>query len=114
MANIKKIKVGNKEYTVKANALLPRRYRAEFGKDVISELNKLQESFKNGTDCDWSIAENLTWLMIKTAGVDEIGTIDEWLENIEDAFAIPKVFGEVLSVWQDNQETTSVPRKKAR
>lgn len=110
--NIKKIKIGDKEYTIKANALLPRRYRNEFGKDLISELNKLLESCKAQKDIDWSIAENLTWLMIKTAGVDDIGTIDEWLEGMDDTFAVSKAFGEVLNLWVDNQKTTSVPRKK--
>lgn len=112
MANTKKIMVGEREYTIKANALLPRRYRNEFGKDLISELNKLLEEAKKGSGVDWSVAENLTWLMIKTAGVDEVGTIDEWLETIDDAFAMIKCFGDVLALWQENQETTSTPRKK--
>lgn len=112
MANTKVILVGEKEYTIKANALLPRRYRNEFGRDLISDLNKLLESAKNDKEIDWSVAENLTWLMIKTAGVDEIGSIEEWLETIDDAFAMVKCFGEVLSLWQETQQTTSTPRKK--
>lgn len=108
----KEIKIGDNTYTVKANALLPRKYRAEFGKDLISELNKFVDDLKKGDNADWSIAENLTWLMIKTAGVDDIGTVEEWLESLDDAFAVPTAFGEVLSLWSKSQETTSVPRKK--
>lgn len=112
MANTKTIMVGEVPYTIKANALLPRRYRNEFGKDLITDLNALLESAKSGNAIDWSVAENLTWLMIKTAGVEEIGTLEEWLEGIDDAFAMVKCFGDVLSLWQESQETTSVPRKK--
>lgn len=111
MANFKKITIDGKEYTIKANALLPRRYRLEFGRDLISDLNSLQKQSKSG-NIDWRTAENLTWLMIKTAGEQEIGTVEEWLASIDDAFAIPMVFGEVLGLWADNQTTTSVPAKK--
>lgn len=110
--NVKKITIGDKQFTIKANALLPRRYRNEFNKDLITDLNKLISACKAQEGIDWEVAENLTWLMIKTAGVDEIGSIEDWLDTIEDTLAIPMAFPEVLSIWEDNQKTTSVPRKK--
>lgn len=110
--NIKKVTIGDKQFTIKANALLPRRYRYEFGSDLICDLNKLLESCKAQKDIDWTVAENLTWLMIKTAGIDDIGNVETWLESLDDAFAVSKAFGEVLSLWVDNQQTTSHPAKK--
>lgn len=105
--NIKTVEIDGKAYTMKANALLPRRYREMFGADLITELNKFK-----GESRDFVVIENLAFLMIKTAGVDEIGTIEEWLEGIENPLAIMFAANDILALWFDNQKTTSVPRKK--
>ena len=104
--NIKQVEIDGKAYTMKANALLPRRYREMFGADLITELNHIQQGG------DFTVLENLAFLMIKTAGEQEIGTIEEWLESIENPLAITFAANDILALWFDNQKTTSVPRKK--
>lgn len=108
----RKIGISGKEYTIKANALLPRRYRAMFGKDLIIEMRNFVESYQKNESVDFSCFENLTWLMLKTAGEDVGDTPEEWLETIEDIFSIYECTPQVIELWGKSRETTSTPRKK--
>ena len=49
---------------------------------------------------------------MKQAGEDVGNSPDEWLDSFEGVFSIYEVFPTVAELWQDNNASTSTPRKK--
>lgn len=109
----KTITLDGKEQVIEANALLPRQYRKEFGRDLIVDMRKLAEGYKADPDAvNTEVLENITWLMLRAGGSDVPGTVEEWLAGIEDAFAIYTAINDVMEVWLNSQKTTSTTKKK--
>lgn len=125
----KTIMVGEQEVRMRANALIPRLYRYKFGRDMIADMNALSKSFKKARNIaadateeeiaeaqlsviDLTIFENVAWLMAKQADPSIPNNPDEWLETIDGVFSIYEVLPVILDLWQWNNATTSVPRKK--
>lgn len=123
------IVIGEQEIRMRATALIPRLYRFKFGRDMISDMNKLQKAFtkaeslnKDATEeekaeaqlsvLDLTIFENIAWLMAKQADASVPDNPDEWLESIDGVFSIYEVLPVIMELWQFNTATTSVPRKK--
>lgn len=123
------VNVGGKEVKMRASALIPRLYRFKFGRDMISDMRQLQKSYlkaitlpKDASDeerqdaqlsvLDLTIFENTAWLMIKHANEDVPDDPDEWLDSIDGVFSIYEIMPTILELWNANQATTSVPRKK--
>ena len=123
------VNVGGKEVKMRASALIPRLYRFKFGRDMISDMRQLQKSYlkaislpKDATDeerqdaqlsvLDLTIFENTAWLMIKHANENVPDDPDEWLDSIDGVFSIYEIMPTILELWNANQVTTSVPRKK--
>lgn len=114
-----------------ASALLPKIYRINFHRDMISDMNRLRKSFQSAQslpdtatqeerdeaaldEIDLTIFERTAWAMAFHA--DHDGTIphdpDEWLESFDGVFSIYEIFPVILELWGLNQKTTSVPAKK--
>ncbi len=111
----KKIKIGNNEIRMRASALIPRLYRNKFGRDVITDMRKLQTSVSNAEQldvADLTIFENIAWLMCKHADPAVPDDPDEWLDGIDGVFSVYEILPEILGLWSQSQQTTSVPRKK--
>lgn len=109
----KTINIGGKDFPMECNALLPRIYRKEFGRDVMTEMRKMSErSQKDPEDIDTEVLENITWLMLKAAGNDVGESVDEWLATLDDVMAVYMAMPEVIDLWVNNQKTTSKPKKK--
>ena len=115
----KTIKIGNNEIRMRASALIPRLYRNKFGRDVISDMRKLQTSVKKAESgeeqldiADLTIFENIAWLMCKHADPSVPDDPDEWLDGIDGVFSVYEILPEILELWSQSQQTTSVPRKK--
>lgn len=109
----KTINIGGKDFLMECNALLPRIYRKEFGRDVMTEMRKMSErSQKDPEDIDTEVLENITWLMLKAAGNDVGESVDEWLATLDDVMAVYMVMPEVIDLWVNSQKTTSKPKKK--
>ena len=109
------IKIGNNEIRMRASALIPRLYRNKFGRDVISDMRKLQTSVSNAEQldvADLTIFENIAWLMCKHADNTVPDDPDEWLDGIDGVFSVYEILPEILELWGQSQQTTSVPRKK--
>lgn len=117
------IKVGNREYRMRASALIPKLYRARIGRDMISDMARLQkkmaEAQKSSTEdeetaqlnvMDLTIFENVAWVMIKAAGEDVGDSPDEWLDSIDGVFSIYEVMPEILELWGLSNKTTSSPK----
>lgn len=109
----KTINIGGKDFSMECNALLPRIYRKEFGRDVMTEMRKMSErSQKDPEDIDTEVLENITWLMLKAAGNDVGESVDEWLATLDDVMAVYMAMPEVIDLWVNSQKTTSKPKKK--
>lgn len=133
----KTINIEGTERTVDANALLPRQYRKEFGRDVIVDMQKLLGGIKLSAEAlkrarkdpdgmaaelladpnalgsmDLSVIENLAWLMLR-AGGEEVGdTVEAWLGSLTDTMTIYNIMPDIVELWVSSQSTTSKAKKK--
>lgn len=105
--------------TLKVSALLPRLYRARFGRDLIGDMMKLEAAYKKAQKdeagfsiIDLTIFEDLCWLMMKHAGEDVGESPEEWLDQVSGIFSIYEVMPEIISLWNAGQKTTAKPAKK--
>lgn len=124
----KRIVIDGKERTVKSSALIPKLYRAYFGRDMVADMRKLTEAYKKTQklaadasdddraaalmDVDFTVLENIAWIMLKHGGEDVGETPEDWLESLDSVFSIYMALPELLELWNLNNQTTSVPRKK--
>jgi len=111
---IKTITVSGKEIRMRADALIPRLYRIKFGRDVVQDMQKLAKARENKeyTIPDLTVFEDIAYIMAKHADPELPDTPDEWLETIDGAFSIYEALPQIQELWQANNKTTSVPRKK--
>lgn len=111
---VKKITVGDTEVTFKASAATLRLYRNAFGKDMLSEIKKMETILTKASKLKASdqeekqmeafnsdFIENLAWIM---AGMPN-GTVEKWLEKFGSLDFIIHA-EEILEVWYSNLETT--------
>lgn len=133
----KTITLDGKSVQIEANALLPRLYRKEFGRDLMTDMRNLLDSVQISAEAlkkarkdpdgvaaelmadpasmdniDLSIMENITYLMLRSAGEDVGESVEEWLESLEDSMAIYTAMPDVIEVWTASQKTTSKSKKK--
>ena len=109
----KTVMINGQELAIETNALLPRQYRNQFGRDLIVDMQAMVDTYKNDkAGFSTEVLENITWLMMKEAGEDVGETPEEWLAGLDDAFAIYEVIGDVVELWGRGRQTTSKPKKK--
>lgn len=133
----KTIELDGKKVKIEANALLPRMYRKEFGRDLIVDMKKMIEGVQLPAEnlekaskdpkglaavlmadpdaldkLDLTVVENVTWMMLRAAGEDVGESVEEWLTTIEDSMALYMAMPDVIEVWLASQKTTSKPKKK--
>ena len=120
----KVITMGGREVRMRASALIPRLYRYKFGRDMIADMKLLQrdtkalvEAQKAGEAAEFSLEdltvfENVAYIMAKHADTSVPESIDEWLESFDGVLSIYTALPEIFELWQLNNLTTSVPRKK--
>lgn len=133
----KTITLDGKSVQIEANALLPRLYRKEFGRDLMTDMRKLLDSVRISAEAlkkarkdpdgvaaelmadpasmdniDLSVMENITYLMLRSAGEDVGENVEEWLASLEDSMAIYTAMPDVIEVWTASQKTTSKSKKK--
>lgn len=111
----KKITIDGREWTIRSSGLLPKLYRVHFGKDLVVDMQTLMKAAKKneGLDVmDLTIFERVAWIMLKYAGEDVGASPDEWLEGLDGAFSVYEALPSILELWNQENKTTSVPRKK--
>lgn len=125
----KSVNIDGTEYTMRVSALIPKLYRAHFGRDMVKDMRSLTKAYQRLNDLpeeaseeereeaqfevlDLEIFSNIAWLMLKYGGNDVGSTPDEWLESIDGVFSIYAALPAILELWGANNKTTSVPRKK--
>lgn len=126
----KEIVIDGEKKMLGASALIPRLYRAYFGRDMVSDMRQLAKAYKrvkelpeNATDeerqdaqfkaADLEVFENIMWLMLRHGGNENIpGSPEAWLDSISGVFSVYENLPAVLELWGMNQKTTAVPKKK--
>lgn len=133
----KKITIEGKPCTMDANALLPRQYRKEFGRDLIVDMKKLLGGIQLTADAlkkarkdpdglaadlladpealgsmDLSVIENLAWLMLRAGGENVGDTVNDWLGGLQDFMTVYNIMPDVVELWTSAQKTTAKSKKK--
>ena len=115
----KTVIIDGKEVRMRASALIPRRYREKFGRDVVQDMNNLAQNFVKAkgkseqlSAFDLGVFENLAWCFAKDADPTIPDTPDEWLDQMEGMFSLYEVLPQMLELWTASSRTVSVPRKK--
>lgn len=109
----KTVTIAGREMTLECNALLPRLYRHEFGRDMMIDMRKMSRQAQEDPDSvDAECLENVTWLMLRSGGEDVGASVEEWLGSMDDSLAVYMVMPEVVDLWLQNQIRTSKPKKK--
>ena len=120
--------IDGKEVKMRASALIPRLYRFKFGRDIIRDMQQLQNAYQKNqklpanasqeerenaqfTILDLTIFENVAYIMAKQADPSIPDTIDEWMEGFS-MFLIYEVMPEIIDLWELSNFTTSTPKKK--
>ena len=123
------LRIGGAELRMRASALIPRLYRFKFGRDLIKDMSQLEKAYKKAlsvkegaTDeerrdaelsiLDLTIFENVAWAMAKNADPNVPDDPGEWLDSIDGIFSVYEVLPEILELWTDGLNTTSIPAKK--
>lgn len=123
------LNIGGADLRMRASALIPRLYRFRFGRDLIKDMSQLEKAYKKAlsvkegaTDeerrdaelsiLDLTIFENVAWAMAKNADPNVPNDPDEWLDSINGVFSVYEVLPQILELWTDGLNTTSIPVKK--
>ena len=113
------VTIDGKEMRMRASALIPRLYRYKFGRDIVTDKQKLRTGFLKAQNegealsaMDLEVFENVAWLMLRHAGEDVPDSPDEWLDSIDGVFSVYEVLPVILELWGENSRTTAVPKKK--
>lgn len=122
----KTVLISGKEVKFKSSAAIPRLYRIKFGRDIFTDLNKLEKAYKEnaGKEAsemeieDLTIFENVAYIMNLHGDPSVPPTIDEWLEQFE-MFSIYEVLPEILELWGSNVLTRidskkNIPQQKGK
>lgn len=109
----KQVTIDGKEYTLGMSALLPKEYRAQYGRDLVADMQKLSALFQGQTtNSKDAVLEDIVWATLRHGGADVGDTQDEWLMSIDSPFAVYELLPTILGMWTVNNKTTSTPRKK--
>ena len=103
----RKIKIGDKEVTLRATAAVPYLYREEFGQDMLLDMAEAN-SGSNTT-----LFTRLAYVMARHADKSQTPeNIIDWLDEFE-TFDIYQAVPAIMEVWGLNQQTTAKSKKKA-
>ncbi len=110
----KNITIDGREWKLRSSGLLPKMYRMHFGRDLIVDMRTLMQAAKkdNMELLDLEVFERVAWMMLKYGGEDVGASPDEWLESLDGAFSVYEALPAILDLWNQENKTTSVPRKK--
>lgn len=115
----KTIYIDEKQVKLKSTAALPKRYKAQFGRDYFADLLKLAKVFGKGmkknqriqdisfaslNHIDMEVLYDIIWTMAKTAD-RTIPDPLEWLDGF-DTFPFEEIMGDVSEVLMDTMPTS--------
>lgn len=122
----KTVQAGGREITLRVSALLPRKYRYKFGRDMVKDINGLRrrllelvDAYKAGDlEADFTAEEveafeDLTWTFAKAGDSTIPDSVEEWLDSFEEVLGVYTLLPEVLLLWSESERGTAEPAKKA-
>lgn len=108
------IEVDGKPVAFKATASTARRYRQQFNRDLLVDIQTLSESAGNGETLSASaleMFEDIAYTMAKQADDTVPSTADEWLDCF-DMFSIYEILPQIIELWGINTQTLEPSKKK--
>lgn len=125
----REIMIEGRPAKARSSALIPKLYRAYFGRDLVKDMRQLAKAYKALQDLpedateeeredaqlsmmDLEIFENVSWIMLKHGGENVGNSPEEWLDSLDGIFSVYEILPTILELWAANNRTTSVPRKK--
>lgn len=108
------VDVSGQKVAFKATASTARRYRQQFNRDLLVDMQDLSKSVNNGGTLSASALEtfeNIAFTMAKQADPDITCTPDEWLDRF-DMFSIYEVLPQIIQLWGVSMETLETSKKK--
>lgn len=111
----KTITVGGRDVAFKATGATLRIYRQLFGRDLLVDIQKLENEAKAGGQLSadaLEIFENIAYTMARQADPGIEPTPDEWLDNF-DMFSIYEILPQIIQLWGINMQSTAESKKKA-
>lgn len=104
---IKRVKIGNKSYTLKANADTPRVYRDMFGRDIFIDIDTVIEEY-GSTDKSEEIpdAVRIAFIMAYQAGAPA-SLLTEWIKSVNGEIPVTDFTLAVMELWRCNLTTIS-------
>lgn len=129
MVRVGEDELGNPiEVKMKATALVPKLYRFKFGRDMISDMTALKKAYNKAESLqedateeeieearlsviDLVLFENCAYIMAKHADSSIPDNPDDWLDTLP-MLSIYAAMPEILKLWQYNNHTTAIPKKK--
>lgn len=129
MSTHKTVQMCGKPVELRASALIPRLYRVKFGRDMVRDMNQLRKAFDKAVSVspdateeekqdaqlsvlDLTLFEDVAYIMAKHADKSIPDSPEEWLDSYEGVFSIYEILPDILELWNINQKTTSIPKKK--
>lgn len=113
----KTITIGDKDVKLKSSGAIPHIYRRLFQQDLLVGMGNMEKRIKKNTiDLsaeDMQLLEQLTYTLAKHADPQSVpDDIEMWMGEFE-LMDIINAFPEVLSLWNQENASTSNLKKKA-
>lgn len=116
------------EIKMRASALVPKLYRYKFQRDMISDMTALKKAYNKAQQLpegaseeeieeaqlsvmDLQLFENCAYIMAKHADSTVPDNPDDWLDTLP-MMSIYEALPQILTLWQYNNLTTAIPKKK--
>lgn len=116
------------EIKMRASALVPKLYRYKFQRDMISDMTSLKRAYNKAQQLpegateeeieeaqlsvlDLQLFENCAYIMAKHADSTVPDNPDDWLDTLP-MMSIYEAMPQILTLWQYNNHTTAIPKKK--
>lgn len=100
----------------KASGATTRRYRQRFQRDIFKDVGQLISESDGGKRAlsieSLEIFENLAYIMAQQADPNVPEDPNDWLDQFE-IFDIYQILPQLLELWNLNEATLEVPKKKA-
>lgn len=110
----KTIMVSGKAVEFKATASTTRRYRQQFQRDLIADMQKLTSEVNAEGDmpvASLEMFENIAYIMAKQADDSIPNNPDDWFDQF-DMFSIYEVLPQIVELWNTNMISIEFPKKK--
>lgn len=103
-----------KKLKFKATGATPIFYKDKFGGDLLVDLQKVTNNFKDSDTMPPDVLEKfgrIAYIMNKQGDPEQPDDFIEWLDQFE-MFSIIEILPQVLELWGMNAATTSKPKKE--